>query len=101
MKARDINKNYQLVNGLGTITFSAALMEKTIKQALVEYPHYQYVSHSINSFDNDYLEISVTIKTPSKFSLKVIDRLQKDLLIVLKQSLSLTCVLAINIDYEK
>lgn len=100
MKAIDTNKDYEVINGLGTITFSGALMERTIKGVLEEYPHYKYVSHSINVIQSDYLEVSLILKTPAKFDLKVIDRLQKDLLLVLKQSLSLTCVLAINIDHD-
>ncbi len=101
MKVAQADKDYCLVNGLGTITFSAGLIKQTIKQALVEYPNYTYLSHSLSLIDNDYLEVSLDIKTPSKFDLSVIQRLQNDLLIVLKQSLSLTCVLAININYGK
>lgn len=95
------SKNYEYVNGLGTITFSGDLIAQTIKQVLEAYPKYKYESHSIATIADNYLEVTLVIKTPAKFSLKIIDRLQKDLLLVLKESLSLTCVLAININHGK
>lgn len=101
MKEIDASKDYELTNGLGTITFSAALFEQTIRKVLDAYPSYKYEKHSINNIDNNYLEVSLTVKTPNKFDLKVIDQIQRDLLTVLKQSLSLNCLLAINIDYAK
>ena len=95
------SKNYEYVNGLGTITFSGDLIAQTIKQVLESYKKYKYESHSIATISDNYLEVTIVIKTPSKFDLKVIDRLQKELLLALKDSLSLTCVLAINIDHGK
>ena len=73
MKAIDTSKDYELTNGLGTITFSSALFEQTIRKVLDAYPNYKYEQHSISNIDNNYLEVSLTLKIPGKFDLKIID----------------------------
>ncbi|XQP55664.1 MAG: hypothetical protein ACOQNY_02550 [Mycoplasmoidaceae bacterium] len=94
-------KNFDRVNGLGTISFSPELVTSIIKKVLSNYPNYVYLSHTIEPLQDNYHEFSVRIKTPSKvINFKEIDRLQKELLLVIKQSLSLTCVVIVNIDNE-
>lgn len=95
-------KNFDRVNGLGRISFSPELITSIIKKVLSSFNGYTYVSHSIETIENNYFEVSVKVKAPSKdLNFKEIDRLQKELLIVMKQSLSLTCVVVLNIDNGK
>lgn len=95
-------KSFNIVNGLGTISFSGELITAIIKKVLSSYKGYEYLDHTIEPIHNDYYEVSVHIKTPTKdVNFKEIDKLQKELLIVIKQSLSLTCVVILNIDNGK
>lgn len=92
-------KNFNMINGLGTISFSSELITSIIKKVLSSYQGYEYVSHTINAIHNDYYEVSVSIKAPKgDLDFKTIDRVQKELLLVVKQSLNLTCVVVLNID---
>jgi len=94
-------KHFDHVNGLGTISFSPELLSETIKTVLKDYPKYIYKTHSITSITSNYYEISVELALPSNdLNLKVVDKIQKELLLVLKQSLNLNCALFINIKHE-
>lgn len=95
-------KNFDLENGLGKISFSPELITSIIKKVLSSYQGYEYLAHTIETVDSNYYEVSICIKTPSKdLNYKEIDKLQKELLLVMKQSLSLTCVVIINISNGK
>lgn len=95
-------QNFDLVNGLGTISFTPKLITSIIKKVLSSYHGYEYVSHTIEPVQNNYFEVSIRIKALAyDMNFKEIDRLQKELLIVMKQSLSLTCVVILNIDNGK
>lgn len=95
-------KSFDIINGLGTISFSPELISSIIKKVLSSYPKYEYLSHTIVPVEHDYYEVSVCVKVPTKqLNFKEIDRLQKELLIVMKQSLSLTCVVVLNIENGK
>ncbi|MCQ2956696.1 MAG: hypothetical protein MJ233_02360 [Mycoplasmoidaceae bacterium] len=94
-------ENFDMVNGLGTISFSPELITNIIKKVLSAYPRYEYVAHTIEKIDNNYYEISVRITSKNKeHNFKVIDKMHKDLLLVMKQSLSLTCVVVLNLENE-
>ena len=95
------SKNFDLENGLGKISFSTELITSIIKKVLSSYHGYEYLSHTIEPIQDNYYEVSIKLKTPSDLSMKEIDRLHKDLLLVMKQSLGLTCVVAINLEYGK
>jgi len=95
-------KNFDLVNGLGTISFSPELITTIIKKVFKAYKDFAYVSHTITPINQSYNEVSICVKVLHKdISYKALDRLQKELLLVLKQSLSLTCVVIININNGK
>lgn len=95
-------KNFDIENGLGKISFSPELITSIIKKVLVSFKGYEYVSHTIETVYNNYYEISIRVKIPTKeLNHKEIDRLQKELLLVMKQSLSLTCLVVLNIDNGK
>ncbi|MCQ3915250.1 MAG: hypothetical protein MJ195_00385 [Mycoplasmoidaceae bacterium] len=95
-------KNFDIENGLGKISFSPDLITSIIKKVLNSFKGYEYVAHTIETVHNNYYEISIRIKAPSgPLNFKELDRLQKEMLIVMKQSLSLTCVVVINIDHGK
>lgn len=94
-------KNFDNITGIGTISFSSELITAIIKKVLKVYPRYTYKTHSISSISASYYEVSVTLSSLGDMNIKEIDRLQKELLLVLKQSLSLTCTLFINIDNDK
>lgn len=97
-KARD----FEMTNGLGTISFSPELITSIIQKVLSSYKGYEYKTHTIIPIRNDYYEVSIHIKSANKdVDFRTIDRLQKDLLLVMKQSLSLTCVVILNIDNGK
>lgn len=91
-------KSFDRVNGLGTISFSPELITNIIKKVLSSYRRYEYLSHTIQSVQHDYYEVTIKIKVPKEMNFKEIDRLHKELLLVMKQSLSLTCVVALNIE---
>ena len=94
-------KHYDHVNGLGTISFSSELITSIIKQVLKAYPKYIYKTHSITSISKRYLEVSVELKlVSSDLNMKEIDRVQKELVLALRQSLNLTCALFINIHHD-
>jgi len=94
-------KHYDHVNGLGTISLSAELLSEIIKTVLKDHPKYIYKTHSITSIANNYYEVSVEVALPSNdLVLKEVDKFQKELLLVLKQSLNLNCALFINIQHE-
>lgn len=94
-------ESFNMVNGLGTISFSPELISSIIKKVLSSYHGYEYISHSIGEVNEDYYEVSITVKAPfGPLNFKEIDRLQKELLLVIKQSLSLTCVVILNIKHE-
>ena len=93
-------KNFETVTGLGTITFSPELITSIIKKVLKAYPRYAYKNHSISQIRASYYEVSIVLSCLGEINFKEMDRLQKELLIVLKQSLSLTCTLFININNE-
>ena len=95
------SKNFEMVNGLGTISFSSDLITSIIKKVLSSYQKYEYLSHTIEPVQNNYYEVSIKIKVPKEMNFKEIDRLHKELLLVMKQSLSLTCVVALNIENDK
>lgn len=95
-------KNFDRINGLGRISFSPELITSIIQKVLSSFTGYKYVSHTIEPIENNYYEVSVKVETPSKdLNFKEIDRLQKELLIVMKQSLSLTCVVVLNVEHGK
>lgn len=95
-------ENFDRTNGLGTISFSPELVTAIIKKVLSAFPNYVYLGHSINLIQDNYHEFNVQIKTPKKeLNFKEIDRLQRELVLVIKQSLNLTCVVVINIDNEQ
>lgn len=95
-------KNFNMINGLGTISFSSELIANIIKKVLSSFPKYEYVSYSIEPFQDNYYEVSIQVKKlDAEINFKEIDRLQKELLIVLKQSLNLTCIVALNISNGK
>lgn len=95
-------KNFDLENGLGKISFSPELITNIIKTVLVSHKGYEYVAHTINLINSDYYEVSIKIKTPTKkLNFKEIDKLEKELLLVMKQSLSLTCTVILNIENDK
>ncbi|MCQ3914742.1 MAG: hypothetical protein MJ201_03050 [Mycoplasmoidaceae bacterium] len=94
-------ENFDRVNGLGKISISPELISQIIKKVLSSYQGYEYVAHTIKSIENNYYEVSVRVKVPKPLHFKEIDRLQKELLIVMKQSLSLTCVVVLNIENGK
>ncbi len=94
-------ENFNLVNGLGTISFSPELITNIIKKVLAAYQGYEYVAHTIERVDTNYYEVSVRIVSKNNQpNFKTIDKLHKDLLLVMKQSLSLTCVVALSIENE-
>ena len=94
-------ENFDMVNGLGTISFSPKLIINIIKKVMAAYPKFEYVSHTIEKIDNNYYEVSIHIKhNDEELNCKTVDKLHKDLLLVMKQSLSLTCVVVLNIDNE-
>lgn len=93
-------KKFELVNGLGTISFTPELISSMIKKVLSSYLGYEYVDHTIEPIQNNYYEVSVKIKALTyELNYKEIDRMQKELLLVMKQSLSLTCVVVLNIKH--
>lgn len=93
-------KNFELVNGLGTISFTPELITSMIKKVLSSYLGYEYLDHTIGLIQNNYYEVSIKIKALQyELNFKEIDRMQKELLIVMKQSLSLTCVVVLNIEH--
>ena len=95
-------ENFDMVNGLGTISFSPELISSIIKKVLSSYHGYEYVSHDIGKVDDGYYEVSICVKAPKgPINFKETDRLQKELLLVIKQSLSLTCVVILNINHEQ
>lgn len=102
MEKVDKAKNFEMINGLGTISFSPELITSIIQKVLSSYQGYEYKTHTIIPVHNDYYEVSIHIKSPTKdVDFKTIDRLQKELLLVMKQSLNLTCVVILNIDNGK
>jgi len=95
-------KDYVVSNGFGKIVFSKNLLKTIVNKILkVDYPEYWYQDHKINNLQDEYLEVSMLLKATGKFDAKVVEHLQKDLLLILKKSLSLNCVLALNINYGK
>ncbi|MCQ3908124.1 MAG: hypothetical protein MJ200_00745 [Mycoplasmoidaceae bacterium] len=95
-------KNFDIENGLGKISFSPELISNIIKKVLHSFKDYEYVSHTIETVHSNYYEVSIHLKTPNpNLNFKEIDRLQKEMLLVMKQSLSLTCVVVLNIDNGK
>ncbi|XQP55397.1 MAG: hypothetical protein ACOQNV_01390 [Mycoplasmoidaceae bacterium] len=95
-------KNFDIENGLGKISFSPELITNIIKKVLSSFNGYEYVSHTIETVHSNYYEVSIHIKAPNgRLNFKELDRLQKEMLIVMKQSLSLTCVVVINVDNGK
>lgn len=95
-------KNFEMINGLGTISFTPELITNIIKKVLSSYVGYEYVSHTIETIQHDYYEVSIHIKALAyEMNYKEIDRMQKELLLVMKQSLNLTCVVILNIDNGK
>lgn len=95
-------ENFDMVNGLGTISFSPELITSIIKKILSSYHGYEYISHNIGNVDKDYYEVSICVDAPKgPLNFKEIDRMQKELMIVIKQSLSLTCVVILNINHEQ
>lgn len=101
MTSNTQNKNFELVNGLGKISFSPELITSIIKKVLSSYQGYEYLSHTIEAVQKDYYEVSIKIKVPGEFNFKELDRIHKELLLVMNQSLSLTCVVALNIENGK
>ncbi|MCQ2748014.1 MAG: hypothetical protein MJ223_01980 [Mycoplasmoidaceae bacterium] len=101
MEKEQQHKNFEIENGLGKITFSARLITDIIKSVLSSYPRYEYLSHSIIAIQDNYYEVSVKLKIIGDLITKEIDSLHKDLLLVIKQSLSITSLVAINLDYGK
>lgn len=94
-------KDYVVTNGLGKIVISKNLFKAIVNKILVDYPEYSYQDHKIKNLQDEYLEVSLFLKTSGKMEAKVIDHLQRELLLILKKSLSLNCILAININYGK
>jgi len=94
-------KDYVVTNGVGKIIFSKGLLKTIVNNILVDYPEYSYQDHKIETLQDEYLEVSLFLKASKKIEAKVIDQLQKELLMILRKSLSLNCILAININYAK
>jgi len=94
-------KQYDHVNGLGTISLSAELITEIIKSVLKDHPKFIYKTHSITSIASNYYEVSVELALPSKdINYKEITIIQKELSLVLRQSLNMTCALFINIKHD-
>lgn len=96
MATNNAIKNFEITNGLGKISFSGELITSIIKNVLFSYPDYEYISYEIDKVIHDYFSATINLKNKGKINLREIDRIQKDLLIVFKQSLSLNCVVIIN-----
>ena len=94
-------KNFERVNGLGKISISPELITSIIQKVLSSYKGYEYISHNIDIVSNNYYEVSIMIKICGSINHKEIDKLHKELLLVMKQSLSLTCVVILNIQDGK
>ena len=93
-------KKFELVNGLGSISFTPELITSMIKKVLSSYHGYEYLDHTIEPVQSNYYEVSIKIRAlANELNFKEIDRMQKELLLVMKQSLSLTCVVVLNIDH--
>lgn len=102
VKAKTELKNFSCINGLGCINFSAKLIENIIKLVLNEHPFFLYKNYAITRLTSNYYEVSIELlqTTHNNFNNKEIGIIQSELLLVLRQSLKISCVLFVNIKYE-